>query len=100
MEYLINAILYHHYQVFQNTRYVTNMSELFSQCSSLSSIPNIGNWNIKKVTFMTRMFSECSSLSTLSDIDKWDWGIVSKIKKDGMFRGCSKIKKIPLKFTQ
>ena len=49
---------------------------------------------------MTRMFSECSSLSTLSDIDKWDWEIVSKIKKDGMFRGCCKIKKIPLKFTQ
>ena len=83
-----------------NTSNVTNMSELFSQCSSLSSIPNIGKWNIKKVTFMTRMFSECSSLSTLSDIDKWDWGIVSKIKKDEMFRGCCKIKKIPLKFTQ
>ena len=36
--------------------------------SSLKSLPDISKWNIYKVTDMSYMFYECSSLSSLPDI--------------------------------
>ena len=49
---------------------ITNMSYMFSNCSSLISIKDIYNWNTKNVTNMSYMFSDCSSLLTLPDISK------------------------------
>ena len=48
------------------------MNHMFSECSSLISIPDISKWNIDNVKDMRYMFSECSSLITLPDISKWD----------------------------
>ena len=42
---------------------VTDMSDMFCGCSSLSSLPDISKWNINNVTDMRWMFSGCSSLS-------------------------------------
>ena len=38
---------------------VTNMSYMFSGCSSLSSLPDISKWNTNNVIEMSSMFSGC-----------------------------------------
>jgi len=55
-----------------NTDKVTNMSYMFYECSSLTSLPNISNWNTNNVTNMYHMFLGCISLSSLPDISKWN----------------------------
>ena len=58
---------------------VTNASNMFSGCSSLSSLPDISKWNTNNVTNMSYMFNGCSSLSFLSDISKWNTKDVTNI---------------------
>ena len=40
---------------------ITDMSYMFSGCSSLSSLPDISKWNINKVNYKSSMFSGCSN---------------------------------------
>ena len=47
---------------------VTDMSSMFYRCSSLSSLPDISNWNTNNVNDMRYIFYKCSSLSSLPDI--------------------------------
>ena len=49
---------------------VIDMSYMFCECSSLSSLPDISKWNTNNVTNMSEMFYNCSSLSSLPDISK------------------------------
>ena len=49
---------------------ITDMSGMFSGCSSLLSLPDISKWNTNNVKDMSRMFSGCSSLLSLPDISK------------------------------
>ena len=44
---------------------ITNMSSMFYNCSSLSSLPDISKWNTNNVNDMKCMFYGCSSLSSL-----------------------------------
>jgi len=76
-----------------NTNYVTDMSYMFRNCSSLSSLPNISKWNTKNVTNMSGMFCDCSSLSSLPDISKWDINNVNDISY--MFSKCSSLRSLP-----
>ena len=46
------------------------MSGMFYQCSSLTSLPNISNWNTNNVTNMNGMFDQCLSLISLPDFSK------------------------------
>ena len=46
---------------------IKNMSHMFAECKSLSSLPEISKWNTSNVTYMNGMFS-CESLSSLPDI--------------------------------
>ena len=39
---------------------ITNMSEMFRGCESLSSLPDISKWNTSNVTDMWRMFYGCN----------------------------------------
>ena len=55
-----------------NTNNVTNMVSMFSNCSSLISLPDISKWNTNNVTDKEKMFSDCSSLISLPDISKWN----------------------------
>ena len=48
------------------------MRGIFCECSSLSSLPDISNWNINNVTYMSGIFYGCSSLLSLPDISKWN----------------------------
>ena len=48
------------------------MFGLFLNCSSLTSLPNISNWNTSCVVDFDEMFNGCESLDSLPDISKWD----------------------------
>ena len=41
---------------------VTNMSGMFTGCSSLTSLPDISKWNINNVTNMNRIFCGYSNI--------------------------------------
>ena len=45
-----------------NTNNITDMSYLFSGCSSLSSLPDLSNWNTNSITDMSYLFYLCFSL--------------------------------------
>ena len=57
------------------------MSNIFSGCTSLSSIQDIFKWNIRTITNMSGIFNECSSLSSLPDISKWNTSNISDFMK-------------------
>ena len=76
-----------------NTEKVNNMSDMFHNCTSLQVLPDISNWNTKKVTNMCRLFSDCSSLISLPDISKWNTSKVTDMSY--MFNLCSSLKSLP-----
>jgi len=47
---------------------IINMSYMFYNCSSLSSIPDISKWNTNNVADMSYLFYNCSSLSSITHI--------------------------------
>ena len=76
-----------------NIKNITNMSCIFSGCSSLNNLPDISKWNTQNVTDMSCMFYGCSSLNNLPDISKWNTTKLAYYDK--MFNKCSKLKVIP-----
>ena len=66
---------------------ITNMGYMFSDCSSLLSLPDISKWNTSNVTNMCCMFYNCSSLLSLPDISNWNTSNVKDMKN--MFFNCS-----------
>ena len=72
---------------------ITNISYIFYKCSSLSSLPDISNWNTSNIIDMSCMFEGCSSLSTLPDISNWNTSNV--IDMSSMFNGCSSLSSLP-----
>ena len=71
-----------------NTAKVTNMSQMFSGCSSLSSL-QLTTFNTAKVTDMTRMFYNCSSLKTIYTSNLFD--VTGVTVSDEMFTGCTSL---------
>ena len=65
---------------------VTNMSYMFSRCTTLSSLPDFSKLNTNKVTNMSYMFCGCLSLSSLPDISNWNTNKVTCMSD--MFSGC------------
>ena len=55
-----------------NTSSVTNMSNMFYNCSGLQNLPDISKWNISKVKDISYMFYKCYNLKSLPDISKWN----------------------------
>jgi len=52
---------------------LTDISYMFSKCESLISISNeISNLDTSEVTNMMGIFSDCKSLSSLPDLSKWN----------------------------
>ena len=72
-----------------NTSNVTNMSHMFDGCSSLVYIV-FNSWDTSKVTDMSYMFSGCSSLTQINITD-WDTSKVANTS--GMFSGCTSLSK-------
>ena len=48
------------------------MNNLFNECTSLKSLPDISKWNVEKIANISEMFKCCSSLNSLPDISKWN----------------------------
>ena len=72
---------------------ITNMSYMFYNCESLSSLPDISKWDTKKVTNMKYLFYNCEKLSTLPDISKWDTKNVNNMSY--MFYNCELLSSLP-----
>ena len=72
---------------------ITNLSEMFSGCSSLISISNLSNWDISNVTSLSCMFYNCPSLTSLPDISNWNTSNI--IDLSGLFYNCSSLKTLP-----
>ena len=53
--------------------HITNMSCMFSGCSSLTSLPDISKWNTENVEDISSMFNGCKSLKEIlkQPIDTW-----------------------------
>ncbi len=66
---------------------VTNMFNMFYQCSSLTSL-DLSSFDTSKVTDMFLMFKGCSNLISL-DVSKFDTSKVKDMR--GMFGDCSKL---------
>ena len=75
-----------------DTSNITNMAWMFSNCSLLS-LPNISKWNISNVTNMNHMFYGCSLLESLPDISEWDTSNVKDMSH--LFRNCKKLSSLP-----
>ena len=75
-----------------NTEEVTNMSYMFYNCSSLTSL-DVSNFNTEKVTAMSGMFSACSALTSL-DLSKFNTANVTTMTS--MFCGCSSLPSLNL----
>ena len=70
-----------------DTSKVTNMSRMFSNCISLQSIPLL---NTSSVTDMSHMFNSCESLTTVPQLDT-----SSVTNMSNMFKFCTKLTTIP-----
>ena len=71
-----------------NVSNVTNMSYMFSGCSGLTSL-NVSGWDVTKVTSMSGMLSGCSGLTSLNGLSGWDVSNVNYM--NGMFTNCSSL---------
>ena len=76
-----------------NTNNVTDMNSIFKNCLLLSYLPDISKWNTNNVTSISRMFCGCSSLLSLPDISKWNINNVTNM--NSIFYGCSLLKYLP-----
>ena len=70
---------------YLNTENVSDMSEMFSDCSSLTSI-NLSEFNTGKTTNMNSMFKNCKNINTIYCNDTWICN-----KSEMMFSGCTKL---------
>ena len=57
------------------------MSDIFSDCISLISLPDISKWDTKNVKQIDGIFAFCSKLSFLPDISKWDTSKIENMKE-------------------
>ncbi len=77
-----------------DTSQVTDMSQMFLFCDSLTSIEGLSGWNTGQVTSMSQMFSSCKSLTSVGDLSQWDTSHVTNMWE--MFSYCKSIKSLSL----
>ena len=70
-----------------NTKNMTTMSEMFNDCSSLTTL-DVSKFNTSNVTDMNGMFWNCNSLTTL-DVSNFNTSNVTDMC--GMFNSCSSL---------
>ena len=73
-----------------NTENVTNMRDMFGDCTSLKSL-DLTNFNTENVTDMYSMFAYCKSLESL-DLTNFNTAKVTNM--EGMFQSCYALKTI------
>ena len=72
-----------------DTENVTDMSNLFNECSSSTLLPDISKWLTTSLLKMDNMFKGCSSLISLPDISKWNTSDVNYM--NNIFSKCSSL---------
>ena len=73
-----------------------NLNYLFYGCSSLKNIYGLKNWNVKNVNHFSYLFYNCTSLKNISAVKNWD--VSGGLFFSCLFYGCSSLKNIsPLK---
>ena len=81
---------------YLNTEKVTNMSYMFFNCSSLTSL-DVTHFNTAKVTNMNSMFECCSSLTTIYASDNF---VTDKVEYSyNMFYDCTSLKGTTLEYV-
>ena len=76
-----------------DTSSVIDMSGIFNNCTSLKSLPDISKWNTRNVKEMSMIFGNCLSLISLPDIRKWNINNVVDIS--ALFANCSSLVSLP-----
>ena len=76
-----------------NINNVTSLVGIFDGCSSLSSLPDLSKWNTENVTDISSMFDGCSALSSLPDISNWNTKNIKNMKE--LFQECSSLSSLP-----
>lgn len=71
-----------------NTSEVTNMNQMFMECSSLTSV-DLSAFDTKKVQTMNSMFDGCTNLTTITVGANWNTANVTT--SSYMFSGCTSI---------
>ncbi len=74
---------------YLNTSNVTNMGNMFSGCSSLTSL-DLSSFNTANVTYMGHMFFGCDNLETIYVGSGWSTNAVTH--SDNMFKYCLNIR--------
>ncbi len=75
-----------------NTEDLMNMSDMFSGCSSLTSI-DLSYFNTKNVALMSGLFNGCSSLES---VDISSFNTENVFTMESMFNGCSSLASIDI----
>ena len=76
-----------------NTYNVLDMSSVFYNCNSIKSLPDISQWSTDNVINMNKMFYNCSLLKSLPDISIWNTSKVSDL--NSIFYNCSSLLFLP-----
>jgi surface protein len=64
------------------------MDEMFSNCESLTSLPNISVWDTSQLKSLIDMFSGCKSLTSFPKLTAWNMSKV--INMEGIFNKCNR----------
>ena len=76
-----------------DTSNLTNISNLFYNCINLTSIDDISKWNLEKVENMSNLFYNCKNIISLPDISSWNTKSVKDMRS--IFCNCSSLKSLP-----
>ena len=69
-----------------DTRSVGDMTAMFQGCTTLSDITSLSDWDLNSGPSMRAMFQYCTTLSDLTPLSDWDTGSVGDMTE--MFHGC------------
>lgn len=72
-----------------NINLAKNSSYMFYNCTALSNLDELKDWNTQNVTRMDHMFQGCTSLVSLNGLKNWDTNSVRHMHY--MFYGCSSL---------
>ena len=78
-----------------NTSSVTNMQGMFYQCSNLTDISALVNWNTSSVITMVNMFYN-TKISDISPLSSWNVSAVTNMTS--LFSTCSNLTSLSFQF--
>ena len=69
------------------------MGWMFCECSRISDLSPLKDWDVSNVRQMDCMFSDCTNLGDLSCLDNWDVSNVEDM--ENIFENCDSITRYP-----